>query len=101
MSPSVSSLISRSALMQAFNKARLSGAFEPRRLNRALGIAQRNTTRILPDGRLDTTGADWHLTTLRFCDCADHKQAHTRYCKHIIAYMLLYRAVQYSSEVSK
>ena len=86
----INQTVTRSNLMRAFNLARRARCFEPKRLNRAWGIVQRNSTMLLADGRLDSTGSDWHLTTVAKCDCEDHK--HTKYCKHIIAAMLIKKA---------
>ena len=81
----------KSNLMKAYNLARLSRVFDPKRLNRAFGIVQSNSTRLLPDGRLDVNVNDWHMATIASCDCEDHKRG-TKYCKHIIAAMLVTKA---------
>lgn len=85
--------INQSNLMKAYNAARNAHVFEPKRLNRALGIVQTNSTKLLPDGRLDITVNDWHIATINSCDCEDHKRG-TRYCKHIIARMLVVKATR-------
>ena len=82
---------SKSHLMTAYNKARLAGVVDAKRLNRAFGIVQSNSTRLLPDGRLDVNINDWHMPTITSCDCEDHKRG-TKYCKHIIAAMLVVKA---------
>lgn len=91
------STVTLSNLMRAFNLARLSGKFESGRLNRALGIVQRNSTRLLPDGRLDINVNDWHMATVSKCDCIDSRRV--RYCKHKIAAMIVYRARQYQQGI--
>jgi hypothetical protein len=82
--------------MKAYNKARLANVFDPKRLNRAFGIIQHSHTRLLSDGRLDVSINGWHIATVNSCDCEDHKRG-TRYCKHIIAAMLVTKAQQISS----
>ena len=86
-----SEITTKSNLMKVYNKARLARVFEPKRLNRAFGIVQHNATRLLPDGRLDVSINDWHMATIGSCDCEDHKRG-TKYCKHIIAAMLVTKA---------
>lgn len=98
MNNTIAPLVTKSNLMKAFNAARLANVFESKRLNRALGIVQRNSTKLLSDGRLDITGADWHLSTAAKCDCMDAKQGHV--CKHRIAKALIIKA-QRLSEVKE
>ena len=88
-------MVDLSSLFRAYNAAKRTRRFHPQRLNKALGIAMRRTTRILDDQRIDVTGrgGDWHLASIKKCDCMDHRRG-ARYCKHIIATMLLYRAYQ-------
>ena len=88
-----SEVTNKSQLMTAYNKARLAKCFDAKRLNRAFGIVQSNSTRLLPDGRLDVNVNSWHMATIASCDCEDHKRG-TKYCKHIIAAMLVTRARQ-------
>jgi hypothetical protein len=92
MNASISPIVTKSNLMKAYNAAVIARCFDRGRLNRALGIVQRNSTKLLADGRLDVTGSDWHLATIKSCDCEDHKRV--KYCKHIIASMLLYKALK-------
>jgi hypothetical protein len=81
--------------MRAYNLARLAHCFEPGRLNRALGIVQTNSTRLLPDGRLDVNVNDWHMASVAKCDCIDYQQHGSKHwCKHRIAAALIYRAAQ-------
>jgi len=87
----INQTVTRSNLMRAFNLARHARCFEPRRLNRAWGIVQRNSTILLADGRLDSTGSDWHLTTIAKCDCEDNRRG-GHVCKHRIAKMLVVKA---------
>ena len=86
-----SEVTTKSNLMKVYNKARLARVFDPKRLNRAFGIIQSNSTRLLPDGRLDVNVNDWHMATISGCDCEDHKRG-TKYCKHIIAAQLVFKA---------
>lgn len=92
----------REYLFKAYNLARGCGHFELGRLHRALGIAQRNTTVILSDGRIDVKGAanDFHLATWRGCDCVDYLRHGGKkfWCKHKIAHALLWRAFQIQGE---
>lgn len=93
MNASITPLVTKSNLMKAYNAARQAKVFEIGRLNRALGIVQRNSTRLLADGRLDVNVNDWHMATIRDCDCIDHKRG-TKYCKHIIAACIVIKAKQ-------
>ena len=77
--------------MTAYNLAKNARVFEPRRLDRALGIVQHHSTQLLPDGRLDVNVNDWHMATVKSCDCEDHRRG-TKYCKHIISAMLVTKA---------
>ena len=75
--------MNRSSLFAAYNRARHAakeGAIDPRRLNRALGLALRKEP------------ASGYHTTLRSCDCRD-AEIHPRViCKHRLALMLKRRA---------
>jgi uncharacterized Zn finger protein len=38
---------------------------------------------------------DWHMATIRHCDCIDYQQHGSKHwCKHRIAVALVYRAAQ-------
>lgn len=90
-------ILPKEYLFTSYNLAKKCGHFEPGRLRRALGIAQRATTVILSDGRIDVKGAanDFHLATWRGCDCYDYKRhGESWWCKHRIAHALLWRAFQ-------
>lgn len=101
MNNSIAPLVSQSNLMRAYNLAKRSNVFEVKRLNRALGIVQSNSTKLLTDAqgkvKLDVNINEWHMATVRSCDCQDHK--HTKYCKHIIASMLVVKAKQLSAKL--
>ena len=91
-------MIDLASLFRAYNAAKQSRRFHPQRLNKALGIAMRRTTRVLDDQRIDVTGrgSDWHLASIKNCTCEDYLR-HGRgqwWCKHKIAAALLYRAYQ-------
>lgn len=92
MNPTLASTITQSNLMRAYNLARNARVFEPKRLNRALGIVQANSTRLLDDGRLDVNVNDWHMATVSKCDCEDNRRGHI--CKHRIAKMLVVKATR-------
>ena len=98
--------------MTAYDLARQSHRFEPGRLNRALGLAQRRETVILDDGRIDIPSASdngFHLVRWDApCDCEDFHQ-HMKFdpnmsggkslkpvrlwnCQHRIAFALVKRA---------
>lgn len=96
MNASIAPLVTKSNLMKAYNAARQANVFEIGRLNRALGIVQRNSTRLLADGRLDVNVNDWHMATISKCDCIDSQRV--KYCKHKIASMLVVKAKQLSME---
>ena len=88
-------------LLKSYNLAARCGKFEVKRLHRALGIAQRKTTVILSDGRIDVTGSanDFHLATWKTCDCYDAKiHGESFWCKHRIAHALLVRAYELFQE---
>lgn len=73
--------------MVAYNKAMASarrGFLDPARVRRALGIIMSN------DGRQRLEG---YQTTIRSCDCPDIRP--NIICKHRIAVMIQFRAVQY------
>lgn len=93
----ITSTVSKSHLMTAYNKAKAAGIFDEGRLNRAWGIVQSNSTKLLADGRLDVNVNDWHMATTRDCDCIDHKRG-TKYCKHIISAMIVVKAQSLSKE---
>ena len=85
----------KSNLMKAYNKARLARVFDPKRLNRAFGIIQSNSTRLLPDGRLEVqskSSTDFYWSTISKCDCKDCRYNHPRYCACRIAKMLVVKA---------
>lgn len=86
----------KSHLMTAYNLAKAAKVFDEGRLNRALGIVQSNSTKLLADGRLDVNVNDWHMATISTCDCIDHKRV--KYCKHIIAKMIVVKAQSLSKE---
>ncbi len=91
------SILSKEYLFKAYNLAKKCGRFESGRLHRALGIAQRSTTVILSDGRIDVEGAtnDFHLATWQSCDCYDYRRhGESWWCKHRISHALLVRAFQ-------
>ncbi len=94
MNATLTAKVTRSTLMKAYNLARLARVFEPKRLNRALGIVQRNDTRLLEDGRLDVNVNDWHMATVATCDCEDNRRGYV--CKHRIARMLIIKAQRLS-----
>jgi hypothetical protein len=99
MNASLSPIVTKSNLMTAYNLARQAKVFEPKRLNRALGIVQHHATQLLPDGRLDVNINDWHMATIKDCDCIDHK--HNKYCKHVIAAMLVTKAQRLAQEIKQ
>lgn len=94
--PRLPSSVTRSKIFQAYNLAKRSGVFEPKRLNRALGIVQQNSTRLLPTGALSVEGSDWYMVkpVNWTCDCADNRKSGVKYCKHVIAGMLVHKAAK-------
>jgi hypothetical protein len=83
--------ITQSELMSAYNAAKKARCFEPKRLNRALGIVQRNST-VLVGAQLDVTSdKDFHLATVKRCDCEDFRMTRG-WCKHRIARALIVKA---------
>ena len=93
MNSTIQNVVTQSTLMTAYNLAKNARVFEPRRLDRALGIVQRNDTRLLEDGRLDTNVTDWQLATVKQCTCEDYKRHGAQwFCKHRIAKMLVVKA---------
>lgn len=103
MNNTIAPIVTKSNLMKAFNAARLAKVFEPKRLNRALGIVQRNSTKLLADGRLDIVSlsnpeTDWHLANAGRCDCMDAKKGNI--CMHRISKALIIKA-QRLSEVKE
>lgn len=95
MNNTISPIVTKSNLMKAYNLARQAKVFDTGRLNRALGIVQRNSTKLLSDGKLDVTGSEWRTATIKDCDCPDHQRG-TKYCKHIISAMLIIKAQRLS-----
>lgn len=101
MNATLQPIVTKSNLMTAYNLARKANVFELKRLNRALGIVQANSTRLLSDGRLDVNVRDWHMASIASCDCGDHVKRGTKYCAHIISAMLVVKAKQLSMESIK
>lgn len=99
MNPTLASTITQSNLMRAYNLARNARVFEPKRLNRALGIVQTNSTRLLADGRIDSTVGDWQLANVKACTCEDYKRHGTNWwCKHRISAALVVKATRLQGE---
>lgn len=69
----------KSALFTQYNKAIASGAFDRKRVNRALGLFQKGETRP-------------YNTTITSCDCPDSARGNV--CKHRIQKMLAYRTFE-------
>lgn len=92
-------MISKSSIMTAYNRAIACGKFDTARVNRALGIALRSTTKILSDGRMESTNpktGDWQVYDFSACTCID-KQKRGGKCKHNISYAILKRAYEYET----
>ena len=74
--------VSKSQIWTVYNHARAAanrGKIDPKRLNRALGLAQSKTPRP-------------YATTIHSCNCQDHTRHPEIACKHILEAMLIYRA---------
>ena len=89
----------RSAIFAAYNLASASHLFEPGRLHRALGLAQRKETVLLGNTTVDTVdmpgdGPDgFRLVTVGRCDCEDYKLHGPKWkCKHRLCVMLIIKA---------
>lgn len=96
--------ITKNALMKVYNAARNARTFDAGRLNRALGLAQRKVTHLVPQRNgeiiIDMPASeDGNFYLLRSngahnigaCTCMDFKRG-TQWCKHRIAGALLVRA---------
>jgi hypothetical protein len=70
--------MTKSEIFTQYNKARAAahqGKLDPKRVNRALGIAQTKATE------------QKYITSIKSCTCEDHKRNSTP-CKHMIAKMI-------------
>jgi hypothetical protein len=70
--------MTKSEIFTQYNKARAAarqGKLDPKRVNRALGIAQTKATE------------QKYITSIKSCTCEDHKRNSTP-CKHMIARMI-------------
>jgi hypothetical protein len=77
-----SETMTKSELFTQYNRARAAarkGLLDPKRVNKALGLAQSKTVRP-------------YLTTTRSCSCPDAARHLGQPCKHRIAAMIEYRA---------
>ena len=101
----------QSSLMQAYNFARLSHKFSPKRLNHALSLAQSNGVVYLPNGDVEVpslSGNGFYLISAKYsCDCEDYRR-HQKpisgfsqrylkpekrwFCQHILARLILRKA---------
>lgn len=71
--------MTKSEIFTQYNKARAAarqGKLDPKRVNRALGIAQTKA----PEQK--------YVTTIKTCNCIDHQQHPSVACKHMIARMI-------------
>lgn len=101
-------IISKRALFHVYNTgrraARPGGIVEPGRLDRAFGLAQRATTILLSDGRLDIPASDrpdFYLASWQDCQCLDiRRHGSSWWCKHRLAALLVYRALEWEREHS-
>lgn len=71
--------MTKSEIFTQYNKARAAarqGKLDPKRVNRALGIAQTKA----PEQK--------YITSIKSCNCVDHQQHPSVACKHMIARMI-------------
>ena len=78
--------MTKNELFTQYNRARAAarkGLLDPKRVNKALGLAQSKTARP-------------YLTTTKSCSCPDASRHPGQPCKHMIAAMIEYRATHAS-----